>query len=302
MNKKYIFPLWGPILFSLLFFFSSNKSSAAVGFLSQTIDFDYLVVQENNYYHNGFIENELAASTISNQHSEYGINYLIRFKTGYHHEYFAIMLDYTLGIEDLHRYNQIDIQINELNQRVISHKISPKIFGQFEPFRVGIGYNIDIRKDQILTKQHWSIRPDNALSFYFHIYLNELWHRSPIGLGTYYEIAFNPADKVSSIRRNLFQSAGLSFNVNFNYLSQFQILFTYQRLDKDVTLYKVNNDAISDLIYKKYLVRYYLDYTFMHQILPQLTLRMGIGQLIYSDYESPALNLNIGFTYSFFRH
>lgn len=274
---------------------------SAVGFFSQTLDFDYQLVEENIYYYDGYLNNELENSTISNDHSEYGMNYLIKSKTGFHHKYFALLFEYVLAIETEKRYNQIDSNLETLNKKILSHQLNPTVFFQWKPFRLGMGYRFDIHSKSIANKQRQSIRPYDVLSFYFHIHFPELWYRSPIGLGTYYELSFNPKYSFGEIPNHLFHNAALSFHINFNYLSQFQIMFIYQRSESQITLYKVESDSNYSAVPRDFLARYYIDYSFTHQIIREMALRIGIGNLIYSSFESPVLNFNIGVTYSFFR-
>ena len=284
---KYIFFI--VILFSG-FIYGVEKRN----YLFQALEFEYQYIENNFYYRGGEGFNMNENSTVNKNLNSLNLNYLIRSRTGYSYWFFTAYLEYLFSINQNNNYNKFDVKINHQSPSFNVHEITPQVYFHYDPFglELGINYSTKINSDKVIG-QVWSLRPNDSLAFLFKFYWPQFW-KVPLGVSLSYKIAFRLA---KNLLDDLYQRGSFGFHINFSYYSQFQILYTVVNSKKDQTINRIINDSSSENYFLNQTTRYYLDFIIVMQITDFLALKLGMGQLLYSEFESPMLRFNAGLNF-----
>ncbi len=263
-------------------------------YLFQSLEFEYQYIENNFYYKNGEINNMNENLTMDRDSNSLNLNYLIRSRTGYSYWFFTTYLEYLFSINQNNQYNNFDAKIDDDSTSVNVHEITPQVYFHYDPFglELGINYLTRINREEPIG-QVWSLRPNDSLAFLFKFYWPQFWS-VPLGVSLSYEIAFRLALDAAD---DLYQRGSFGFYINFSYYSQFQVLYTVVNSKKDQTITRVINDFSNEDFFLPQTNRYYLDFILVLQITDFLALKLGMGQLLYSEFESPMLRFNVGMNF-----
>ncbi len=277
--------------------FSNEKK----GYLFQSVEFEYQYIENSNYYRDGEKFNMYQNAVELKNQNNLGLNYLIRSRSGYSFWFFTFYLEYLFSINQDNQYSGFDVKIDSESTSFDLHTLSPVIFFHYDPFGLsgGLSYQKAVNDAKTYSdgfnNQTWSLKPDNSLSFFFKFYWPE-FGRVPIGVSLNYEIAFK---LISELQEELYQQASFGFHINFSYYSQFQLLYTFVNSQKDQTIARVIDDDNNETLFLDDINRYYIDFIIIFQITEYFSLKIGMGQLLYSELESPMSRFNVGINYLF---
>ncbi len=290
LSKVFILNL---VLFGLAILSDNVLANEGKGKIFQALEFEYQYIQNNYYYQAGDIVNEYEDSIVSRNENSLGANYIFRSRTGYQYWIFTSFIEYTFSINEDNQYNGFDTLVRARSTSVNIHEIIPYVFFHYDPWGLNLGINYYSQTngaEQVGTV--WSLKENNSLGFLFHFFWPQFFD-IPVGLSLDYEIAF-PLNALS----NLYQRAAFGFYIHFAYYSQFQILYTFVNSQKDQT---ISRGIVGENVTEHFLDatnRYYLDFILTFQISPNFSLKLGMGQLLYSEFESRAFRFNGGISYS----
>ncbi|BBM89566.1 hypothetical protein COTS27_01271 [Spirochaetota bacterium] len=300
--------LWGTLQYSELQSATlfQNWEQNSWGSFSQGFFFDFHSVNKSRFYQYGDLLYEYEANEDRNGEEIVGQDYVFESRTAYYYQYVTLMFIYTYQERMLKYFNRLGIENINSRQRRIVHSIMPHVYFTYEPLRLGISYYREFSNtpQKFIDEQPWSLRGTNAFSTHIQLYFAKI-PKTPLGIALQYEFSFDPTIPQQQIRTDHFHRGGIHVDLYFTYYSQFKLAMTYENSTRDGVLFKATQTPGSTQtqnpdqyqLVRRGFKRYYIDYIFIYRFTNTVSINVLMGQMLYSDFESPAYRFKIGATY-----